>query len=623
MVPHNVGMRRRQLVVPLVLVAVGLSGLVAPVVQADSVNLVTSWGSNLYGQLGNSTNANSNAPGAVTSSGALDGLTVEAISAGVDHACVLSTLQLAYCWGEDNDGQLGDGGSTSNVNQPVAVAMPSGVQFRQVSAGSSLTCAVATTGAGYCWGYGGTGAMGNNTTTNTNVSPVAITMPTGVAFSSISAGNQFACAVATSGAGYCWGSGGNGQTGLGNTSVVQEPELITGSLTFGAISAGQSTTTCGLTTTGTAYCWGFGGSGERGDGSTTITQTSPVPVDTTGGRPTTYAQISTGHEHACALTSGGTAWCWGRNSDGQLGDGSTTSQTRPVAVTMPTGVTFAAIEAGRRSTCAVGSDNRLYCWGSNGVGQLGIGTAAASSTTPAAVVNTGALAAVRVSDVSVGGVYAMALGSQAPGAPTSVAATPGQQQASVTWTAPSSNGGSTITGYTATSDPGGRTCSWTSGALGCTVTGLTAGTAYTFTVRATNSAGTSVASSPSAAVTPTAPSGGGSSGGGSTSSPTPAPTAAPTATVSAPPVTPDMAATPVSTPVFLPAAFSTPRRVTPAQLRALTPQQLSLVSGYALRRMPYSTLRALTPEQARSLTRAQMRELTTQQRRLVFTIRRR
>lgn len=627
MVPHNAEMPRRKLVVPVVLVSVALSGLVAPVVQADSVNLVTSWGSNLYGQLGNASNTDTNAPVPVTSSGALHGLTVEAISAGSYHACVLSTLQLAYCWGNDDEGQLGDGGSATNTNQPVVVAMPSGVQFQQVSAGSSLTCAVATTGAGYCWGYGSTGAMGNDTTTNTNVSPVAVTMPTGVTFSSISAGNQYACAVSSAGAGYCWGSGGNGETGLGSTSQVRVPGLI-GGLTFQAISAGENSTTCGLTTTGTAYCWGFSGSGELGNGTISTTQTLPVAVDTTGGRPATYGQISVGRDHVCALTSGGAAWCWGGNTDGQLGNDSTTSQTRPVAVTMPTGVTFTAIDAGAGFTCATGSDNRVYCWGRNVFGQLGIGSGAGSSTTPVAVVNTGALAAVRVSGVSAGGSYAMALGSQAPGAPTSVVATAGQKQASVTWAAPSSNGGSTITGYTVTSSPDGRTCSWTSGALGCTVTGLTAGTAYTFTVTATNNAGTSVASSPSAAVTPTASpgggsSGGGSSGGGSTSSPTPAPTATPTAAVSAPPVTPDAAATPVSTPVFLPAAFSTPRRVTPAQLRALTPQQLSLVSGYALRRMPYATLRALTPEQARSLTRAQMRGLTTQQRRLVFTIRRR
>lgn len=624
-VAQNAGMPRGKLVVPVVLVAVGLSGLMAPTVQADSVNLVTTWGGNPYGELGNSTNANSRVPVAVTSSGVLDGLTIEAISAGPYHACVLSTTQRAYCWGDDTAGQLGDGGSLSDANQPVAVAMPSGVEFRQVSAGSSLVCAVSTAGAGYCWGEGTTGAMGDGTRTSTNAAPVAVTMPTGITFSSISAGNQFACAVATSGAGYCWGSGANGQTGLGNTSVVDVPTAVSGGPTFQAISAGLSTTTCGLDTAGAAYCWGYGGTGELGNGTQSIEQTSPVAVDTTGGRPTTYAQISTGGDHVCALTSSGVAWCWGGNSDGQLGDGSTTSQTRPVAVTMPAGVTFTAIDAGLGFTCAVGSDTRGYCWGANTLGELGIGSAATSSTTPVAVVNTGALAQTRLSDVAAGSTFAMALASQAPDAPTSVVATAGQQQASVTWTAPSSNGGSTITGYTVTSSPDGRTCSWTSGPLDCTVTGLTAGTAYTFTVTATNDAGTSVASSPSTAVTPTAPSGGGSSGGGSTSPPTaaPTPTATPSSTDSAAPVTTDAAATPVRTPVFLPAAFSTPRRVTPAQLRALTPQQLGLVSGYALRRMPYATLRALTPEQARSLTRAQMRELSPKQRRLVLTIRRR
>jgi Alpha-tubulin suppressor and related RCC1 domain-containing proteins len=209
-------------------------------------------------------------------------------------------------------------------------------------------------------------------------------------FASFAAGGAHTCALTTDGTAFCWGRGENGQLGIPVPTTTctidgapfpcsMAPVAVSGGLAFARLAAG-GTHTCGLTEDGTAYCWGRNNSGQLGDNSTQGRDT-PVPVATA----LKFETIDAGAEHTCGLTDGGAAYCWGRNSRGQLGDGTTTSHSTPVAVTG--GQTFQQIVAGgfdplsgsegeaQGDTCGLTTDGNAYCWGDNERGQLGTGAA--------------------------------------------------------------------------------------------------------------------------------------------------------------------------------------------------------------------------------------------------------
>ena len=177
------------------------------------------------------------------------------------------------------------------------------------------------------------------------------------------------CAVTTGGALSCWGYNKDGQLGLGDTVEAVSPSAVRG-LDSGvrSVSVGGSST-CALTEEGTVLCWGRNSSGQLGD-TTRKNRTRPVEVDGLGSG---VAQISTGGEHACALTTAGDVSCWGRNKYGQLGDGTTKNRSKPTAVTRLDGE-VTAISAGTSHTCALLGDGTVRCWGNNASGQLGDGT---------------------------------------------------------------------------------------------------------------------------------------------------------------------------------------------------------------------------------------------------------
>jgi hypothetical protein len=191
----------------------------------------------------------------------------------------------------------------------------------------------------------------------------------GLAFGSVSAGiGQHACAVTTAGDAYCWGRNTNGQLGNGSTTDRLTPVAVSGGLTFGMVSAGANEHTCGVTTGGQAWCWGWNNYGEVGDGTTT---TRLAPVAVSGGL--TFAAVSGGaNGFTCGLTTAGAGYCWGLNNVGQLGDGTTTARLTPVAVSG--GLTFLQLSAGFAHVSAVATGGTGYAWGANGQGQLGDGT---------------------------------------------------------------------------------------------------------------------------------------------------------------------------------------------------------------------------------------------------------
>jgi alpha-tubulin suppressor-like RCC1 family protein len=319
------------------------------------------------------------------------------VSSGQDHSCGLMAGGAAYCWGDNADGKLGIGTTTgplqcnvSGTSSPcstIPVAVVGGLQFYSVSAGESFTCGL-TRGnfVAYCWGNNAYGQLGNGATTN-SAAPVLV--GGGLVFSILSVGDFSACGVAAGGVVFCWGDNTYGQLGNGKTASSATPLPVAGGLTFRRVSAGA--TTCGIVTAGVAYCWGSNAFGQLGIGTTTgpeqcSTSLGPVPCSTvpvpvSGGQP--VDTVATGGQHICAIKSNanGAVYCWGNNAYGQLGNGTTSASSTPIATA--SGLSFFALSGGGQYTCGV-AGNAAYCWGYNADGELGNGTTTASLT-PVAV----------------------------------------------------------------------------------------------------------------------------------------------------------------------------------------------------------------------------------------------
>jgi alpha-tubulin suppressor-like RCC1 family protein len=318
---------------------------------------VKCWGSNQYGKLGDGTNVHRSRPTDVL------GLTAGAarVAVGLDHACALTNGGAVKCWGRNSAGQLGDG-TTVSRNSPVSVlGLGSGVI--SIAAGGEQTCALMTAGGVKCWGVNTNGQVGDNTTTM-RTSPVDVTgLASGVV--AVSAGGSHTCALVSGGTMKCWGANTQGQLGDGSTAQSLTPVAVTGVTNAAEISAGGQHT-CARTAAGGLACWGWNSSGQLGDGTTTSRNTPGGIIGFTG----IAAGISAGQEQTCATTAGGLIRCWGRNDQGQLGDGTTVQRPLPVDVLGLTGAAT-SVSAGSLHTCAVNGIGGAQCWGYNDYGQLG------------------------------------------------------------------------------------------------------------------------------------------------------------------------------------------------------------------------------------------------------------
>ena len=325
------------------------------------------------------------------------GLAFATVSAGDGHTCGVTPTGSAYCWGDNSSGQLGNG-ATANSATPVLVS--GAITFATVSAGASHTCGVTTSSVAYCWGSNSSGQIGNGATANgTTPAPVS----GGMSFVTVSAGSQHTCGVTVDGFPFCWGSNSSGQLGNSTTVNSATPVPVSGGLPFASVSAGGRHT-CGLAgkysaTTqpvGTLYCWGDNTSGQLGNG-TTVSSSIPVQIPASTPFHLWSASVSAASNHTCAVAfENGFAmtpvdYCWGDNSSGQLGNGTMTSSPVPVSVGV---FNSTVIGAGTFFSCAVDNTSRAFCWGNNNFGQLGNGT---SSNSPSPVVVVGGLTVVRVS----------------------------------------------------------------------------------------------------------------------------------------------------------------------------------------------------------------------------------
>jgi alpha-tubulin suppressor-like RCC1 family protein len=362
----------------------GLTSVVQLDVGSNHVCAVTAagslycWGDNSDGQLGNGGFVDASTPVLIGS-----GINAIQVVAGFDHTCMLLVDGTVKCWGDNTVGQLGIGSFSAGTPSIPASAIAGLTDVTALTAGFSHTCASHRADGLSCWGENGSGQLGDGTTTDRNV-------PTGTVGvqgqeAAMSGGGSHTCNVQFTFA-YCWGSDAMGELGNGADPSSTSPDQIVTLTTAVAIAAGGNHS-CALLYDGTEKCWGLNSSGQVGDGTIT-NRTSPVTVfglmylaapaalDLNGAH-----DIVAGESHACALLANGEVRCWGANADGQLGDGTTTLRNTPAPVCLsgsgaacPRVIDATNISAGKNHTCVVRLNGTVLCWGANAQGQLGDGT---------------------------------------------------------------------------------------------------------------------------------------------------------------------------------------------------------------------------------------------------------
>jgi alpha-tubulin suppressor-like RCC1 family protein len=316
------------------------------------------WGKNSSSQLGIGSTALKSVPTKVGT-----GANWAIVSAGAEHTCAVQFDGSLWCWGLGSNGRLGlSATSTSGVKVPTRVGTEN--TWKSVATGAAHTCAVKTAGTLWCWGAGGSGRLGRSSTADSKVPVQVGTLAT---WSSVSTGLAHTCATSTAGALSCWGANTKGEVPGSSSLSVTSPYAATAPTTTGAVWAAVSTgdrETCATPTLGPIVCWGL-----RSD-----TATLPQRVGAVGG----WSSVDAGIRHTCAINADNALYCWGTNLNGQLGDGSKISRILP-SREATSGSDWESVSAGENSTCAIRADGSLYCFGLNSLGQLGTGTTTSSS----------------------------------------------------------------------------------------------------------------------------------------------------------------------------------------------------------------------------------------------------
>lgn len=320
------------------------------------LNTVKCWGNNGNGQLGNGTRVSSVVP--VDVGGSDHVLSdVKAVAAGYLHTCAVLNDGGARCWGLDSNGQLGNGGDGGG-STPVMVSGLTGAIA--ITTGQEHSCALLADGTARCWGLNYDGQLGNGSTVSSNA-PVVVRGLGGAI--DISAGHAHACALLSNGRARCWGANQAGQLGNGTNVSSTIPVDVNNLSNIVAIRSGGAHT-CAVLNDGGVQCWGSNDGGQLGNGNNNASYV-PIPVRSIEGAKA----LTGGSGFTCAVLDNGSARCWGRNAYGQLGNGGSEDSNVPVVVSGLNNIS--SIAANAYHACAMTVDSRVHCWGQNVYGQLG------------------------------------------------------------------------------------------------------------------------------------------------------------------------------------------------------------------------------------------------------------
>lgn len=318
------------------------------------------FGTNSTGMVGDGTTTDASRPAAV-----LGGLQFASIAVGRSHTCAITQAGSTWCWGANTTGQLGTG-NTAWSSIPVQVG--GGHTFTQVTvsrAQQDHTCALTAAGVAWCWGYNASGQLGDGSNTQ-RTTPVRVS--TIESFVRLATGNQVTCGLTSDGRAFCWGYNVFGSLGDGTVTSRNTPVAVAGGHRFSAITT-VDLHVCGIDLSGAAWCWGENSFGQLGDGSTVDRN---VPTRVSGNQVFTSIVAgggfisAVGRGFTCATTAGGELWCWGRNQSGELVDG---TQVNRLAPTRASGTrSFSSLSAGGQRACGIGSDGEVYCWGTGTFG---------------------------------------------------------------------------------------------------------------------------------------------------------------------------------------------------------------------------------------------------------------
>ena len=311
---------------------------------------VICWGTNFNGELGTGTMGDASNPNIV---GGLP--KISAVTTGDDHSCALDDTGQAWCWGSNHHGQLGLGYSDAPGGWAVAVPtrVTGDLHLVSLTAGAEHTCGLDPSGTAYCWGHNGYGQTGYPSPV-VGGSPVVV--PGNLQFTTITAASYYNCGLDTGGRVYCWGNyyGPAGFVGFHNT-----PTLVSDTTRFRSIDGGAYQA-CGVTYDNDAYCWGSDRWGSLGVSADTVQQ-SATPKRVMGGYK--FSSVSAGDFFSCGIRLDGRAMCWGFGHSGELGNGTSFDAVSPVPVQVSGDLTFVSISAGGSHACAITTDGQVYCWG--------------------------------------------------------------------------------------------------------------------------------------------------------------------------------------------------------------------------------------------------------------------
>lgn len=295
------------------------------------------------------------------------------VDVGQYGSCAVRAGGGVVCWGSNNSGMVGDGTTTARLVPTAVVGVTDAVE---VSVGYNSVCARRRSGGIMCWGLNSSGQLGNGTAVSSLI-PVAVAGISDAA--QIAVGRGTACARRVGGTVMCWGSDASGALGDGNMVLYNPNPVAVRGITDAVQIAFESGFGCALHSSGAMSCWGDNSAGQLGDGTT---RSAYAPVSTMLGAVTNVAEVAVGEGFTCVRTTSGVVYCWGRAAYGVLGDGTTSDRRLPLTAAIPSGA--ASIAAGDLHVCAVTSVGGLLCWGNNG-GRLGDGTSTDRNTPTAAV----------------------------------------------------------------------------------------------------------------------------------------------------------------------------------------------------------------------------------------------